>query len=255
MNILVTGGAGYIGSHVCLCLLDAGYDITVIDDLSMGHEKLIPDKVKFVKANINDTSSLNNLFQKKSFDALMHFAGFVQVEESVKYPEKYFNNNTKNATILFENCINNGLINIIFSSTAAVYGNPNNKLIIEETDLNPLNPYGESKVLTENKLRNMKKSQYIRISKTIIQKLNSNGCWGKGSMYENNLKNGIKEPGKDIDLVIKALEKQRIICSKTHKFGKKFYLNKYKRDKIGEIIKEKPRKRNSLLLILLAEFV
>jgi|TARA_B100001971_G_C17726809_1_gene303936 hypothetical protein len=100
----------------------------------------------------------------------------------------------------------------------------------------------------------MKKSQYIRISKTIIQKLSSNGCWGKGSMYENNLKNGIKETGKDIDLVIKALEKQQIICSKAHKFGKKLFLNKDKRDKIGEITKEKPRKRNSLLLILLAEF-
>ena len=161
MNILVTGGAGYIGSHVCLCLLDEGYNITVIDDLSMGHEKLIPNKVNFVKANINDTSKLNQLFQKKSFDALMHFAGFVQVEESLKFPEKYFNNNTKNATILFENCINNGLKNIIFSSTAAVYGNSNNKSVIEETKLKPMNPYGESKVQTENKLRDMKKNKNI----------------------------------------------------------------------------------------------
>ena len=163
MNILVTGGAGYIGSHVCLCLLDEGYDITVIDDLSMGHEKLIPDKVNFIKANINDTSKLNQLFQKKSFDALMHFAGFVQVEESVKYPEKYFNNNTKNATILFENCINNGLKNIIFSSTAAVYGNSNDELIQEDAKLNPLNPYGESKVQTEYELIKMKKKKILII--------------------------------------------------------------------------------------------
>jgi len=161
MNILVTGGAGYIGSHVCLSLLDAGYNITVIDDLSLGHEKLIPDKVEFIQANINDISKLNKLFQKKSFSALMHFAGFVQVEESVKLPEKYFNNNTRNATILFENCINNGLKNIIFSSTAAVYGNPNQEQIKEDADLNPLNPYGESKVQTENKLIKMQKNKNI----------------------------------------------------------------------------------------------
>tara|TARA_B100001245_G_scaffold208409_1_gene171390 strand:+ start:308 stop:1297 length:990 start_codon:yes stop_codon:yes gene_type:complete len=158
MNILVTGGAGYIGSHVCLSLLDAGYNITVIDDLSSGQKKLIPDKVEFIQANINDTNKLNKLFQKKSFNTLMHFAGFVQVEESVKFPEKYFNNNTKNATILFETCINNGLKNIIFSSTAAVYGNPNKELIHEGATLNPLNPYGESKVQTENKLIKMQKN-------------------------------------------------------------------------------------------------
>ena len=81
MNILVTGGAGYIGSHVCLNLLDAGYNITVIDDLSSGQKKLIPDKVEFIQANINDISKINKLFKKKSFNALMHFAGFVQVEE------------------------------------------------------------------------------------------------------------------------------------------------------------------------------
>ena len=87
MNILVTGGAGYIGSHVCLCLLDEGYDITVIDDLSMGHEKLIPNKVNFIKANINDTDAINKIFQEKYFDALLHFAVFVVVEESVIFHE------------------------------------------------------------------------------------------------------------------------------------------------------------------------
>jgi len=161
MNILITGGAGYIGSHVCLNLLDKGHNVTVIDDLSIGHEKLIPKKTEFIKANINDTETLNKLFQKKSFDALMHLAGFIQVEESVKYPDKYFNNNTKNAAILFENCSNNGLKNIIFASTAAVYGNPNKKTIKEGTDLNPLNPYGESKVQTENKLIQMQKENKI----------------------------------------------------------------------------------------------
>lgn len=161
MNILVTGGAGYIGSHVILNLLDSGYQVTVIDNLSVGYKRLIPDKVEFVKANINDTNKLNQLFKKKSFEALFHFAGFIKVEESIKYPEKYFINNTKNAAILFENCINNGLKNIIFSSSAAVYGNPNKKLIKEETDLNPLTPYGESKVQAENQLIQMQKKNQI----------------------------------------------------------------------------------------------
>ena len=101
----------------------------------------------------------------------------------------------------------------------------------------------------------MKKSQYIRISKTIIQKLYSNGCWGHGSMYEENLKSGIKENSKDINLVLKALCKQKILGSKPHKYGKKYYLNNEKTDKIKQIIKEKPRKKYSLLLMFLNDFM
>ena len=98
MNILLTGGAGYIGSIACLSLLEAGYNVTVIDDLSTGHEKLIPKKADFIKANINETDIISNLLQQKSFHALMHFAGFIQVEESVKFPEKYFLNITLRCT-------------------------------------------------------------------------------------------------------------------------------------------------------------
>ena len=161
MNILLTGGAGYIGSHACLSLLEAGFNVTVIDDLSTGHERLIPYGVEFIKTNINDTKTLDILFKTKKFDALMHFAGFIQVEESVRFPEKYFNNNTTNSIILFEYCYKNGIKNIIFSSTAAVYGNPIKKFIVEETLLNPLNPYGLSKAHTENKLIQMKKENKI----------------------------------------------------------------------------------------------
>ena len=161
MNILVTGGAGYIGSHACLSLIDAGYNITVIDDLSKGYKQLIPNKAKFIKANINDTNMLNHLFHNNSFDALLHFAGFVEVEESIKFPKKYYNNNTTNASILFENCFKNGLKNIIFSSSAAVYGNSNNKLIQEKNKLNPLNPYGKSKEQAENILIQMQKEKKI----------------------------------------------------------------------------------------------
>ena len=93
MKILITGGAGYIGSKLATKLLELNFNVTVLDDLSTGHEQLIPFGVEFIKTNINDTKTLDILFKKKKFDVLMHFAGFIQVEESVKFPEKYFNNN------------------------------------------------------------------------------------------------------------------------------------------------------------------
>ncbi len=151
MNVLLTGGAGYIGSHAALSLLDAGHNVHIIDDLSTGNKSLIPKNAFFIKCNINDEEVISELIKSNSFDLLMHFAGFIQVEESVKYPQKYFDNNTKNATKLFETCKNNGLNKIVFSSTAAAYGSiSENKLIDENTNLNPQNPYAESKIKTEN---------------------------------------------------------------------------------------------------------
>ena len=111
---------------------------------------LIPKNAKFTNCNINDEEVISNLIKSNKFDLLMHFAGFIQVEESVKYPEKYFENNTNNATKLFNICKNNGLNKIVFSSTAAAYGSVSeNKLIDENTNLNPQNPYAESKIKTE----------------------------------------------------------------------------------------------------------
>ena len=162
MKILLTGGAGYIGSHASLALLDAGHQVTIIDDLSTGNKKLIPSNASFVECNINDTSTVGALIQKEKFDALMHFAGFVQVEESVRNPKKYFDNNTENSKILFNKCVQNNLTNIIFSSTAAVYGNPTDGGSITETAmLKPINPYGKSKTQTEECLQNSKKLKYM----------------------------------------------------------------------------------------------
>jgi len=162
MNILLTGGAGYIGSHVAINLLDTGYKVTIIDDLSTGHQQLIPKKANFIKTNINNVNILDTILTKNKFDILMHFAGFIQVEESVKNPKKYFLNNTNNAKVLFDCCIKHNLKNIIFSSTAAAYGNPEKKdLIKEDSILKPLNPYGESKVETEKYLQNNSNFKYI----------------------------------------------------------------------------------------------
>ena len=150
MNVLLTGGAGYIGSHAALSLLDSGHNVHIIDDLSTGNEVLIPNKAKFTNCNINNEKIISDILKSKKFDLLMHFAGFIQVEESVKYPKKYFENNTNNAIKLFNVCKNNGLNKIVFSSTAAAYGNVSvNNLIDENTNLNPQNPYAESKIRTE----------------------------------------------------------------------------------------------------------
>ena len=163
MNILLTGGAGYIGSHAALSLLDDGHKVHIIDNLSTGNEMLIPKSAKFTNCNINNEELISNLIQSNNFDLLMHFAGFIQVEESVKQPEKYFENNTNNSIKLFNICEKNGLNKIVFSSTAAAYGLVSeNKLIDEYTNLNPQNPYAESKIKTEKFLfDNKDKFQFI----------------------------------------------------------------------------------------------
>ena len=162
MKILLTGGAGYIGSHATIALLDGGHKVTVIDNLSTGNKKLIPPSANFVNCNINDVTTISEILQKEKFDALMHFAGYIEVEESVSNPKKYFDNNTKNSKILFDTCIKNNLKNIIFSSTAAAYGNPvNSEPINESTDLKPINPYGESKIQSELYLKENSQCNFI----------------------------------------------------------------------------------------------
>ena len=163
MNILLTGGAGYIGSNVLLLLKDKGHKVTVIDNLSTGNKNLIPNRVRHVNCDIEDSEKIAKIIKSEKFDILLHFAGYVKVEESVNKPEKYFQNNTLNAIKLFETCYKYGLNNIIFSSTAAAYGNPlNNNSIKEDEDLKPLNPYGESKVRVEKYLsQNKDKFKYI----------------------------------------------------------------------------------------------
>ena len=162
MKILLTGGAGYIGSHASLAFLDNGHQVTIIDNLSNGNKKLVPLNANFIKCDVQDELTITNLLNKEKFDVLMHFAGYIQVEESVTNPDKYFKNNTENAIKLFQICEENGLKNIIFSSTAAAYGNPvNEKPISEESILKPLNPYGESKIKTERFLQNNKNLNHI----------------------------------------------------------------------------------------------
>jgi len=160
-NILLTGGAGYIGSHVTNLLIDQGYNVTIIDNLITGNKILINPKAKFVNCDIADTKNISEVLINNKFDIVMHFAGLIRVDESVKEPEKYNEFNFEKAKIFLDVCFENGLKKIIFSSTASVYGNPNKNNVSENDALNPLNPYAETKLKLENFLINKSKSEDI----------------------------------------------------------------------------------------------
>ena len=149
-NILITGGAGYIGSHVCHLLIDQGYNITCIDNLITGNKELLPKEVKLEVFDISEKEKVANLIKSNNFDLVIHFAGLIRVDESVEQPEKYRDFNFFKAKIFLETCFENNLKKIIFSSTAAVYGNPKNDKVTEEDPVNPLNPYASSKLELEN---------------------------------------------------------------------------------------------------------
>ena len=148
-NVLITGGAGYIGSTVAHLLIDKGYSVTIIDNLVTGNKNLVPKKAKLKICDINDEKNVTQLLNKKSFDAIFHFAGFIRVDESVKFPKKYYENNFIKAKKFFNICFNHGLYNVILSSTASVYGNINKKKIKETDKIKPINPYAKSKYFGE----------------------------------------------------------------------------------------------------------
>lgn len=155
MNILVTGGAGYIGSHTIKQLLEeGGHNITIIDNLCKGTIKAIDAlntiaKVEFINANLEDVAKLEEIFKTHKFDAIIHFAAFIEVFESMQKPLKYYLNNTSNAINLIELCNKYGVNKFIFSSTAATYGEPEVHQVTEDMPQNPINPYGKSKLMTE----------------------------------------------------------------------------------------------------------
>ena len=149
-NILVTGGAGYIGSHVCHLLIDQGYNVTCIDSLITGNKELLPKKIKLEIFDVSEKAKVANLIKSKNFDLVMHFAGLIRVDESVLQPDRYRDFNFLRAKSFLETCYENNLKKIIFSSTAAVYGNPKNYRVTEESPVDPLNPYASSKLELEN---------------------------------------------------------------------------------------------------------
>ena len=173
-NILLTGGAGYIGSNVTNILIDNGFNVDIIDSLITGNKNLINKNASFHKCDISDTDKIVKILNYKKFDMIMHFAGLIRVDESVNEPEKYNEFNYKKAIIFLDTCFKNNLKKVIFSSTAAVYGNPDKFKVSENDNLNPLNPYAETKLKLENYL--IEKSKTDEISYIILRYFNVAGA-------------------------------------------------------------------------------
>jgi UDP-glucose 4-epimerase len=153
LSVLVTGGAGYIGSHAVLALLDAGWPVVVIDDLSTGFKWAVPEAAAFVEGDIADGPLLASAIAEHKIGAIMHFAGSIIVPESVEQPLKYYLNNTVKSRALIESAVAGGVRHFIFSSTAATYGDPDEVPIAEGARTEPINPYGWSKLMTERMLK------------------------------------------------------------------------------------------------------
>jgi len=151
-NVLVTGGAGYIGSHAVLALRAAGYQVAVIDDLSTGNREVVPHDVAFFEGNIADRELVDRILREREIGAIMHFAGSIVVPESVERPLKYYGNNTLASHALISAAVDAGVEHILFSSTAAVYGAPERVPVREDDPTLPINPYGASKLMTERML-------------------------------------------------------------------------------------------------------
>ena len=152
MKVLVTGGAGYIGSVVAEELLRAGHQVVVFDNLSRGHGQAVPKNAELIVGELSDRHHLDQVFRLRAIDAVMHFAALIEAGESMKAPEEFFRNNTANALTLLEAMLAARVKRFVFSSTAALYGNPERTPIEEDDPIHPTNAYGESKLLVERML-------------------------------------------------------------------------------------------------------
>ena len=153
MRLLVLGGAGYIGSHTSVELLESGHEVVIVDSLVTGYEAAVPEGASFYQGDIRDYDFLNDLFKKEAIDAVIHFAAFSLVGESVTDPLKYYENNLYGTKVLLKAMIDNGVNKIVFSSTAATYGEPENIPILEDDRTCPTNPYGETKLAMEKMMK------------------------------------------------------------------------------------------------------
>lgn len=161
-RILITGGAGYIGSHVAHLLIDKGFKVTIIDNLINGNKKLAPKRANFIKCDIVDAKKINSIFEKEKFSVVFHLAGLTSVDESIRLPKKYMFENYHKSKVFIKTCIKNEIKNIIFSSSASIYGRTKCKNISENHRLNPLNPYAKSKLLIEKYILNESKKHKLK---------------------------------------------------------------------------------------------
>ena len=153
MAVLVTGGAGYIGSHMAHHLVDAGQEVAILDNLSTGFRWAAPARARFVEGDVADQDLVAMIIKEAGIDAVIHFAGSIVVPDSISDPLGYYHNNTVKTRSLIETCIAGNVKNFIFSSTAAVYGEPEHNPVFETSPLKPISPYGSSKLMSEWMLR------------------------------------------------------------------------------------------------------
>ncbi len=179
MKLLITGGAGYIGSHAAHQLVDEGHQVVVVDSLYSGHRWAVPERARFVEGNVADTALMERVLREEAIEAVLHFAAHVEVGESVADPAKYYRNNTLASLGLFEACVRTGVGRVIFSSTAAVYGEPtSDAALTENSPLLPVNPYGASKLMSERMLADLSRAAGGRLSYVILRYFNAAGARG-----------------------------------------------------------------------------
>lgn len=185
MRILVIGGAGYIGSAAVRRLIRAGNDVTVLDSLYTGHKRAIDPKAKFYRGDIKDTFLVSEILSKENIDAVMHFAAYSLVGESITDPLKYYDNNVNGMISLLKAMVSKKIKYLIFSSTAAVYGIPTKGNIDENTMLNPINPYGDTKMMMENIIKWAAKAYDIKY--VALRYFNVAGAESSGEIGEDHV--------------------------------------------------------------------
>jgi len=184
MRVLVIGGAGYIGSHAVRKLIEEGNDVVVLDSLYTGHRKAVDKRAKFYQGDIEDTNLVSKILRDENIDAVMHFAAYSLVGESVKKPLKYYDNNVSGMISLLQAMEDAKVKYLVFSSSAATYGIPEKLPITEDTPLNPINPYGETKMMMEKIMHWADKANGIK--SIALRYFNVAGASSDGSIGEDH---------------------------------------------------------------------
>ncbi len=200
--ILVVGGAGYIGSHTVRHLLDAGYECVVVDNLIYGHELAVDKRAHFVNADLMDKSSLESVFQAYNIEAVIHFAAFAYVGESVEHPQKYYQNNVVGTINLLDVMLAHQVKKIVFSSTCATYGEPQYTPIDENHPQHPINPYGKTKLMIEEVFQDYHKAYGLKYM--ALRYFNAAGCAHDATLGESHTPETHLIP-----LVLKAIKGER----------------------------------------------
>ena len=201
-TILIMGGAGYIGSHTVKHLLDHGYRCVVADNLIYGHREAIDPRAEFVEADLADPASLRRIFEGRAIDAVIHFAAFAYVGESVQEPQKYYQNNVSGTINLLAVMREFGVSRIVFSSTCATYGEPQYTPIDEKHPQNPINPYGRTKLMIEQVFADYHRAYGLKY--LALRYFNAAGCAADGSIGESHTPETHLIP-----LVLKAIKGER----------------------------------------------